>query len=172
MYEILAWLFNINSRHLGDAIRYEKGKVGTRIWVIIFLLILSGASLWVEHWALNLIKESMLKESLWGILALILLFFPLVATTIEFCGFYSSLGFRMFFVGTLESIIIKASKSRKKKLENNTIEISEDGKIKTEEKAKDTVKNHKWLDLLVAIIGLVLGLGTLIMAIAMPALLL
>ena len=122
--KFLAWLFNINSRHLGDAIRYEKGKVGTRIWVIIFLLILSGASLWVEHWALNLLQESMLEESLWGILALILLFFPLVATTIEFCGFYSSLGFRMFFIGTLESIIVKASKSRKKKLKTTQLRLA------------------------------------------------
>ena len=165
--KFLAWLFNINSRHLGDAIRYEKGKVGTRIWVIILLLLFSGVSLWIEYWALNL-----LKESLWGILALILLFLPLIATTIEFCGFYSSLGFRMFFVGTLESIIIKASKSRKKKLENDVIEIDENGQVISEEKTKDTVKNHKWLDLLVAIIGIVLGVGTLIMAIAMPTLLL
>lgn len=170
--KFLAWLFNVNSRHLGDAIRYEKGKVGTRIWVIILLLVFSGASLWVEHWALNLLKESLLEKSLWGILALILLFFPLVATTIEYCGFYSSLGFRMFFIGSLESIIVKAEQKRKKKLENNVIEIDENGQVIAEDKAKDTVKNHKWLDLLVAIIGIVLGVGTLIMAIAMPSLLL
>ena len=31
-------------------------------------------------------------------------------------------------------------------------------------------KNHKWLDLFVAILGIVLGVGTLVMAIAIPVL--
>ena len=130
--------------------------------MIILLLLFSCATFGVEYWALNLLNESIGT----GILVLILLFFPLLATTIEYCGFYSSLGFRMFFVGTLESIIVKAEKSRKKKLENDVIEIDENGKVVAEEKAKDTIKNHKWLDLLVAIIGIVLGVGTLIITIA------
>ena len=160
--KFFAWLFNINSRHLGDAIRYERGKVGTRIWVIILLLLFSCATFGVEYWALNLLNESMGT----GLIVLILLFFPLLATTIEYCGFYSSLGFRMFFVGSLESIIVKAEKSRKKKIEDNVIEIDENGKVVAEEKEKDTIKNHKWLDLLVAIISIVLGIGTLILTIA------
>ena len=72
----------------------------------------------------------------------------------------------MFFRGSLESIIVKAEKRRKKKIEDNVIEIDENGKVVAEEKEKHTIKNHKWLDLLVAIISIILGVGTLIITIA------
>lgn len=168
--KFLKWLFNLDSRHLGDSIRYEKGKIGTRIFVIIYLLVICGATIGVEYWALNLLTTD-LHETLYGIVVLILLFFPLLATSIEFCSFYSMTGFRMFVWGSLGSIIEKVENKKKKKVSldvnNNTDEVE-----KTEEAPKDSKKSYKWLDLIVGILGIVLVIGVLVFAIALPTTLL
>lgn len=167
--KFLAWLFDINSRHLGDSIRYQKGKISTKIWAIIIVLIFGAATLGVEYWGFNL-----LNNNLSGIVVLILLFIPLIATTLEFGAFYASLGFRMFFAGTLESLILRAeNKKRQKKTEKSTADAQNIADQTTSESAQNTInaksqKNHKWLDLFVGIFCTLLCIAVLVMVFVVP----
>ncbi|MGN1221733.1 MAG: hypothetical protein ACI4TT_00695 [Christensenellales bacterium] len=183
--KFLKWVFNLRARHSWDMARYEKGKMSTKIFVIFLLLALAGATLGVEYWCIGLFNTNFL----YGMLVLIFLLIPLTATSFEFCGLYSYLGFKMFAWGTIESIAHKIDKKNKdKKSESDvltngtsendvilkaeanestadieTIENAELNTAKADEPTKQTEQNsqkaHKWVDLLIGILGLVLCVG-------------
>ena len=156
--KFLSWLFDMYSRHLGDAIRYEKGKVSTKIFAIVFLLIFGSATIGVEYWGFSLLNDSFV-----GIVVLILLFAPLLATTVEFCTFYSCIGFKMFLSGTLETIIRKAENKKRSKKSVESLEIQ------TTEQTTKIKKNHHWLDLLVGILSILIGLAVVVLAFVVPS---
>ena len=56
--KFFSWLFSISTRHHRDAIIYEKGKVGSRIFTIVLLLFLVGATLCVEYWSFTVYDTS------------------------------------------------------------------------------------------------------------------
>lgn len=157
--KLLSWIFNLESRHFRDIRNYQKGKVGTRIFCIILVLILVGASLAVEYTALDMFKTNALN----AIVLIILLFLPLVATSIEYCTLYCYLGFKMFFLGSLESIILKVEQKKKKK--QQTPEAQEISQEQAPEQAAP--KPHKVLDLLVALVSLISGIALIVLLIAM-----
>lgn len=161
--KFLRWFFNFSSRHAGDMRRYEKGKTGTRIFVIILLTLLAVATLGVEYWAIRLFDENIL----YGLLVIILLFIPLVATTVEFCGFYSFAGFRMFFWGVVSSAARKADKKIRAK--NSAISGQDTSLAESEldSERNHSERSHKALDLFVGIFGILLAIGILVLVIAM-----
>ncbi|MGM9665713.1 MAG: hypothetical protein ACI3XX_04150 [Eubacteriales bacterium] len=163
--KFLSWLFNFSARHAGDMRRYEKGKTGTRIFVIILLTLLAAATLGVEYWAISLFNENFL----YGLLVVILLFIPLVATTIEFCGFYSFVGFRMFFWGVISSAARKADKKIRanKAAAQEDISASEVTEPDTEQERSE--KTHKALDLVVGILGILLAIATIVLVVSFIA---
>ncbi len=163
--KFLSWLFNFSARHASDMRRYEKGKTGTRIFVMILLTFLVAATLGVEYWAISLFDENFL----YGLLVVILLFIPLVATTIEFCGFYSFVGFRMFFWGVISSAARKADKKirAKKAAAQEDIPASEVTEPDTE--LDHSEKTHKALDLVVGILGILLAIATIVLAVSFIA---
>ena len=63
-----AWLFNFSSRHSGDFLRYQRGKVGTRIFVMLLALVVAGATLGLEYWCINLFNQNSLNAILVAIL--------------------------------------------------------------------------------------------------------
>lgn len=148
--KFLSWLFNFTGRHRGDILRYEKGKIASRIFYILFMLVLAGATVGVEYWCINLFHENFL----YGLLVLIFLFIPLASVSFEYLGLYSYIGFRMFFWGTILSFAKKIDKKRQ--LENEEIIDIDVDKEKKSEKA------HKWIDLFIGILGIVLSIGLLI----------
>ena len=160
--KFLSWLFNFSARHAGDMRRYEKGKTGTRIFVIILLTLLAAATLGVEYWAISLFGENFL----YGLLVVILLFIPLVATTIEFCGFYSFVGFRMFFWGVISSAARKADKRIKAKQAAAQEDISASEVTEPDTEQERSEKTHKALDLVVGIYGILLAIATIILAVS------
>ena len=160
--KFLSWLFNFSARHAGDMRRYEKGKTGTRIFVIILLTLLAAATLGVEYWAISLFGENFL----YGLLVVILLFIPLVATTIEFCGFYSFVGFRMFFWGVISSAARKADKRIKAKQATAQEDISASEVTEPDTEQERSEKTHKALDLVVGIYGILLAIATIILAVS------
>lgn len=154
--KFLKWVFNIESRHYGDIKRYEKGKIGTRIFVILLLFGFVGASLALEYWGLNLFKTNIF----YGFLALLFLFIPVALLTIEFCVVYSYIGFRMFIEGTLADIVEKLDKKNKKK-QSNKIEIDKNTVVDTDKTLNARTKSEKtrkWMDLFVGILGIVLAI--------------
>ena len=162
--KFLSWLFNFSARHAGDMRRYEKGKTGTRIFVIILLTLLAAATLGVEYWAISLFDENFL----YGLLVVILLFIPLVATTIEFCGFYSFAGFRMFFWGVISSAARKADKriKAKKAVAQEDTSVVEQNTSEPDTEQERSEKTHKALDLVVGIYGILLAIATIILAVS------
>ena len=160
--KFLSWLFNFSARHAGDMRRYEKGKTGTRIFVIVLLTLLAAATLGVEYWAISLFDENFL----YGLLVVIFLFIPLVATTIEFCGFYSFVGFRMFFWGVISSVAHKVDKKikAKKAAAQEDIPASEAAEPDTE--LDHSERTHKALDLVVGILGILLAVATIVLAVS------
>ena len=160
--KFLSWLFNFSARHAGDMRRYEKGKTGTKIFVIILLTLLAAATLGVEYCAISLFGENFL----YGLLVVILLFIPLVATTIEFCGFYSFVGFRMFFWGVISSAARKADKRIKAKQAAAQEDISASEVTEPDTEQERSEKTHKALDLVVGIYGILLAIATIILAVS------
>ena len=164
--KFLSWLFNFSARHASDMRRYEKGKTGTRIFVILLLTLLAAATLGVEYWAISLFDENFL----YGLLVVILLFIPLVATTIEFCGFYSFVGFRMFFWGVISSAAHKADKKIRAK---KTADIHQDTPplevTEPDTELDHSEKTHKALDLVVGILGILLAIATIVLAVSFIA---
>ena len=162
------WLFNVGNRHYGDIRRYEKGKIGTRIFVILLLLGLVAGTLGLEYWGVNLFKTNIF----YGFLVLLFLFIPFAGATIEFCGVYSYIGFRMFVRGTVIDIAKKLDKKIEQK-QFNQIEVDENIVVDTNTELNDETKvdklekAHKWIDLFIGILGIVLGVGVVILALVM-----
>lgn len=71
-------------------------------------------------------------------MAILFLFIPVAGASIEFCGLYSFIGFRMAIAGTIEKVATTMAKE----------EIKE--------------KKYKIFDLLIGIISLVLAFGLII----------
>ena len=163
--KFLSWIFNLSARHAGDMRRYEKGKTGTRIFVIILLTLLAAATLGVEYWAISLFNENFL----YGLLVVIFLFIPLVATTIEFCGFYSFVGFRMFFWGVISSVAHKVDKKIKAKKAAAQEDISASEVTEPDTELDHSEKTHKALDLVVGILGILLAVATIVLAVSFIA---
>lgn len=150
------WLFSVTQRHHGDFARYEKGKIGTRIFVIFLLLIFTGVTLGLTYWCINLFKENLPL----GIVVLLFLVIPFSAATIEYNGVYSAIGFRMFLRGTVISIAKKVDA------------IAQPDVIDVPTKEERSEKAHKWIDLFVAILGIILSVGLIVAMIVMFAVLL
>lgn len=155
----LRWIFNISSRHAGDIRRYEKGKIGTKIFTIILTLILSAGTLALEYWSINLFESGNWALGLFVVLFLVI---PVAGASFEFLGLYSFLGFRMFFWGTVEHAIKKIDK----KIQENSISNGEQTEIVISAQNKSE-KSHRWIDLFIGIWSIVLGIGLVVGMIAM-----
>ncbi|MGN1212588.1 MAG: hypothetical protein ACI4TZ_00980 [Christensenellales bacterium] len=179
--KFLKWLINFKSRHHMDIERYEKGKLSTKIFLIILMCAFVGATLAIEYWCIDVFNTNIFC----GFLVLILLV-AIAAGTIESLVLYSYIGFRMFIWGTIESIAQKIDDKKAKqknqdivltnetnesedcnKGENTICENNEPSLAENNEQnknLKNTQKAHKWIDLLVCIccialcIGLVVGM--------------
>lgn len=159
------WIIDATNRHSGDIKRYEKAKIGYRIFVIFLMIALVGLALGVQYWCANLFKND---DVFLGFLAVIFLGCTTSLIAIEYCGIYSYIAFKMFFLGTLESIIKKVEDKKTKKYQLKQDNDSKENSTKDEELAKtnssekNSGKAHKWIDLFIGILGVVLAIGTLI----------
>lgn len=95
----LRWVFGVSRRHYRDARRYEKGGVGIRIYALIFVLCLVGATAALETWWLGLFETNIAAG-----LVVTLLYLAVLATAVEYCGVYSAFGFLYAIRGTLGKI--------------------------------------------------------------------
>lgn len=148
-----AWLFHINVRHGGDLRRYEKGKTGTRIFVIVLLLALVAGTLGAEYWCIGLFRGK--DTFLSGLAVLLLLVIPLAGVSLDYCVFYAQTGLIMFVRGTVVSLALKAE-SRK---------AQGSGEASPQNGAERT---HRGLDLLIGILGILLALGLAVMLAVLP----
>lgn len=155
----LRWLFNVHSRHAGDIRRYEKGKIGTRIFTLILTLILSAGTLALEYWSINLFESHNWALGLFVVLFLVI---PAAAVSFEFLGLYSFLGFRMFFWGTVEHIAKKIDKQ----IQENRVPNGEQDEIVISTQNKSE-KSHRWIDLFIGIWSIALAIGLLVGMIAL-----
>lgn len=183
--KFLQWLFNFSSRHSGDVRRYEKGKVSTKIIMMIVLLILASATLAIEYWCINLFNTKF-----WvGILVLIFILIPVGCATLENLIFYGYLGIKMFIFGAVGDILTKREKSKSKAskevagesvelatAEQNVSEQAENpAQTKNDVVATNDVqqqkdqKSHKWLDMLVAVMSILLAVGTVVGLFVLPS---
>ena len=146
--EFISWLFDINSRHTKESMKYEKSGIGMRIGVIIFLLVLIGSTIGLEYWCISLLKSNFGI----GVVVLLFLSLPILAVTV---------GFRMAIWGTIESVAKKIDK----KIEQNKIEKGEIDILEVAPDQTKKAKNYKWLDLIVGILSAIFAIGTIILVI-------
>ncbi|MGN0961320.1 MAG: hypothetical protein ACI4PF_03885 [Christensenellales bacterium] len=157
--QFLSWLFNLSVRHNADARRYEKGKISTRIFIIILMPSLVALTLYLEYWSMGLWAENVF----WGFFSLILAIIIGIVTT-EFCSIYSYFGFKYAILGTIETFINKAEQKRKNKIKQNPeTQLTSDTTTNVTEPKKVTKKSPKWLDFIVGILGAVLAIGTVVL---------
>ncbi|MGN0814737.1 MAG: hypothetical protein ACI4MH_05870 [Candidatus Coproplasma sp.] len=136
--KVLNWFFNVKSRHRADVKRYENGKIGVRIFVLIEMLILVGATVAVELWCLNLYENNFLAG-----LACTILLIAVAWAAIETCGVYCVVGFKMAAVGAVFTAA------------NRIDERNSDSPD-----SKDRIKTYKAFDVFIGILSLLLALGT------------
>lgn len=151
--KFLTWLFRINVRHGGDLRRYEKGKTGTRIFVIVLLFALVAATLGAEYWCIGLFRGK--DTFLSGLVVLLLLVIPLAGASLDYCVFYAQTGLIMFVRGTVVSLALKAERRK----------AGESGEVSPQNGAE---KGHKGLDLLIGILGILLAVGLAVMLAVLP----
>lgn len=151
------WLWDVSTRHYSGINRYEKGKISTRIITLIIMLVFAALALFLEYWTIKLFQENFIV----GIL-MIILTVGIFGGTIEFCAVYSFVGFKMFFVGTVGNMIKKREKKKKAKVaaESEIIENPEIVQTAPQEGEQKEKKSHHWLDLVVAILGIVVIVAT------------
>lgn len=149
--KFLSWLLNVSMRHRRGAIRYARGGVGRRVFIIIVLLCFVGVSLGLEYFCIETFKDNALYGVVIGIFAV-----AFVISCIEMCSVYCYFGFRCAVAGSLDSIIEKNNKKRMAK-NKNVEEIN--SSIEEPEK-----KSTKGLDIFIGFLGLILALGTAVVA--------
>lgn len=190
--KFLQWLFSVGDRHYGDAVRYNRGGITTRIFAIIMLVVFVALTLALEWWAINLFNEN----AIYGILVFVLVL-GAVEVTVEYCIVYSVYGFTYAVSGTIGDIVKKRELRRLNKGKkadkkcgvnggtsgegelinsvNRSAESSENGEkqgeINEEYEKELKKKSPKWLDLTVGVIGALLALGTLVGVCVVPSLL-
>lgn len=158
----LKWIFNFKDRHHKDIIRYEKNKLAGRIFILVLLFLMVGATLGLDYWFLNCLNQNIL----YAILVLLFLLIPVGLTSLEFLGVYAFIGFRMFFLGTAEKIAIKIDEkiASKSQVEDNTqAKISP---INTQ----SPQNKYKYFDLFVGILSILLIIGLILALIFFPSL--
>lgn len=181
--KFLQWLFSVGDRHYGDAVRYDRGGKGTRIFAIIMLVAFVALTLLLEWWAVNLFNEN----AIYGILVFVLVL-GAIEVTIEYCIVYSVYGFTYAIAGTVGDIIKKRELKRLdkgKKIKNercvnvesgeNELSVNKDVDVPcestdnsmqvevNENKMKKELRKRspKWLDLVVGVLGALLAVGTI-----------
>ena len=163
--KFLSWLFQMSVRHNGDARRYEKGGVFSRIFAMIVMVVLVGATVGVEVWSFSVYStttEGMLGGFLASFLAL-----GLGISSIEYNVLYAYFGLKFAIVGTLESFIEKGQKKKNKvnkKTETavTTAEVANPQNV--DENPSETKKRKcpKWLDYFVGVFGIICAVGTVV----------
>lgn len=142
--KFLGWICDLKRRHYGDIKRYSKGTVASKLIALFSIILFAGITVALEFWGFSLFEENVLT----GLLVLILLVLSFLAATVDTCTIYCYLGFAMFFTGSIQNILLKAEEKRKKKQG-------------IEEIVKEP-RAHNFLDLLVALLSLVIGIGLVI----------
>ena len=140
-----AWLFNFSSRHSGDFLRYQRGKVGTRIFVMLLALVVAGATLGLEYWCINLFNQTLL----FAIFVLLFLVIPFAGATIDYCLAYAFFGFRMFVRGCIDKKVEKID------AQNQTADLE------PQQQNKPKQKNYRWFDLVVGIYQILVLVATI-----------
>lgn len=152
-------ILSVSARHWRGMRRYENGGAGVRIFTLFLMLAFVALAIGMVF----VTKYSFQNNIVVGIFVAILTI-GIGAGTIEFCGVYSFVGFKMAIVGTIYKIADSIDKKKKKKaIESGQITPSAPT---AEELAKEQEikKSHKYkvFDFFIGIIGLVLSIGTII----------
>lgn len=137
--KFIAWLFNYTSRHYREINSYNKGKLSGRIFVLILELILVGGCFAIWYWSKS--QDEFLKL----LLISLFVFMPVVYVSLEYSFLYIILGFRMFIVGSIDSIVEKAERKRRRKNEEF---------LECEHKEEPEIRNHKFMDLFIGIVSI------------------
>lgn len=104
----LKWIFNFESRHYMDAVRYEKHGKLSRILVMIFVPIIMAFGIGCVYFVATQDFNPILQ-----VFALIVALLVACAC-VEFCFVYSIFGFRSFVWGSLEKILNKRRDKKNK----------------------------------------------------------
>lgn len=111
----LRWIFNFESRHYMDAVRYERYGKLSRILVMIFAPIILAFGIGCIYFVATQDLNPILR-----VFALIVALLVACAC-VEFCFVYSIFGFRSFVSGSLEKILNKRRDKRNKEKEQPII---------------------------------------------------
>ncbi len=128
----LRWIFNFESRHYMDAVRYEKHGKLSRILVMIFAPIIMAFGIGCIYFVATQDFNPILR-----VFALIVALLVACAC-VEFCFVYSIFGFRSFVSGSLEKILNKRRDKRNKEKEQPIIASQNENLSQSESLSQNT----------------------------------
>ncbi|MGN1062351.1 MAG: hypothetical protein ACI4RO_04410 [Candidatus Scatosoma sp.] len=106
--KFISWLFDFSRRHHGDGVRYERGGIASRIFVLILLSAFAALVLWLEHWSFSIFTQTPLS----GFFAIVL-FACVALATLDNCILYAYLGFSRAARGSLDKFLDKHGKKKR-----------------------------------------------------------
>lgn len=131
----LRWIFNFESRHYMDAVRYEKYGKLSRILVMIFAPIIVAFGVGCIYFVATQDFDPILR-----VFALIVALLVACAC-VESCFVYSIFGFRSFVSGSLEKILNKR-RDKKNKEKAQLIIDSQNENLSQSESLSQNTKNY------------------------------
>ncbi len=161
--KFIAWILSVTSRHASDIYRYEKGGKGVRVLIIVLSLLFVGLTVAAEILTINLfitMHDSDLDHPFIAFFGALLLFIALFAATVDYCGCFSYVGFKMALRGGVLTAARRADIRRKKQRGEE---------ITTADTTPDALETYRGLDIFVGIIELILAVGLIIAAMVLFA---
>ncbi len=151
--KLLAWIFDVTNRHMHDIFRYERGKKGVRIATMILSVIFLLLAVAAELLFFDLFYFPPSDEYGLHILKLIgagTLAFGFAYYTVEYCGCFSFIAFKMAIFGVIFSADRRARYMKKKNILDSSEPI-------------ENAENYKKLDLFVGFFELIMAIGSIIL---------
>lgn len=159
--KVLSWLFSFSSRHFRDIYRYEKGKWGVRIFVLLFSLGLVAATFAAEYLFISIFKNPPpdiddLGMHILSVVGSGILLAATAGAVLDFCGCYAYSGIRCSLFGA----VLSAARRRELKAKKEKVSIDE---VQVDE--PEGIEKFKGFDLFLGIFEIVLIVGTVVGAI-------
>ncbi len=166
--KFFSWVFSATRRHRGLINKYENGKVGIRIFLIVLTTLLLGASLAAEWWFASTLKNIGNDTSNYPILKLIgigLLWFLAVAFTADFSSVFCYVAFRTALFGVVATVASKIDEHNK--ANESQLESGEQFFDDNEQQKPERVCPYKWLDILVGVYQAAILIALVVVSIVM-----
>ena len=157
--KFIKWLFGFKNKYQKQDLAYSRNGIAVRLFTILFLAIMSAGALAMEYYSIYLYDYNIAV----GILGTVVVI-SLIPTVAQYNIMYTVIGFRHALLNTIDDAVSK--KIEKDLVKQQMQDINSGERVQPEifigENRPKGKKAYKWIDLLVAIFGLLLAVGVIV----------